>query len=448
MHPTVPSTDPGARRCRAAPARRRRVLPVAAVALTVVGAGCGGDRASESVLPAPDGGPVVVYRGGQVWTGTGFEARDLAVQDGRFVEPARSDSMVDLSGLFLVPPFGDAHSHTFGTEYSPYYLTPFVEDGIFYGLDLTNPASGGIPMQARTASDSTMDLAFSHGGLSRRAGPSPHPAGVMERLYGEEGSERWSLEGDAYWTLEAPAEVDSIWPAFLAQDPDVVKVYIMASGRGREGCGYGLCPEVVRRVVERAGESGLRVFAHVGTARDVEVALETGVDALAHLPLGNDGITAEEADRFVLDSATIAEIGAREMVMTPTSHLLLGEVESFPSDTLEQEIALQRQQLRALHDAGARLALSGHDWRVTSRREAEYLVRYGIFDAETVLRLWAEVTPQAIWPDRRIGRLEPGFEGSFLALGDDPTQDFSATERIRLRIKEGHEMVVDEGGGG
>jgi len=418
---------------------RRPSAPSLLVPILVL-VGCAGEAAS----PRP-AGPVVAWTGAAVWSGEAFVERDLLVADGRVVEGFEPDSTVDVSGRWIVPAFGDAHQHTFGTEYSRYYLGDFVEAGVLYGLDLTNPASAGMEMQRLAAADSlSMDLAFSHGGLSRLTGSRPHPAAVMERLYGDDDPESWSLEGNAYWTVDSTADIERMWPDFLAQGPDVVKVYVMSSGGPPNGCGYGLCPDVLEGVVQRAHADGLRVFAHVNTAEDVRVALDAGVDALGHLPLGNDGIEAGSAGRYLLGAELIEEIGRRELVITPTSHLLIAEAEGFPADTLSAELALQRQELRALHDAGARLALSGHDWQVTSRREAEYLVRYDLLDPAIVLELWAGTTPRAIFPDREVGHLRPGAEATFLVLGSDPISDFSAVRDIRLRVRDGAAMNVGD----
>jgi imidazolonepropionase-like amidohydrolase len=46
-------------------------------------------------------------------------------------------------------------------------------------------------------------------------------------------------------------------------------------------------------------------------------------------------------------------------------------------------------------------------------------------------------TPQAIFPKRKLGVLEPGYEASFLVLRGDPLVDFAATRAISLRVKRG-----------
>ena len=66
-----------------------------------------------------------------------------------------------------------------------------------------------------------------------------------------------------------------------------------------------------------------------------------------------------------------------------------------------------------------------------------YLASLGVYNNAELLRLWTEETPRAIFPERRIGRLAPGYEASFLVLDKDPTADFSNVKTIRLRVKQG-----------
>lgn len=67
----------------------------------------------------------------------------------------------------------------------------------------------------------------------------------------------------------------------------------------------------------------------------------------------------------------------------------------------------------------------------------KYLAGLKVLDNLTLLRLWSEATPRAIFPGRRVGCLLDGCEASFLVLGGDPTRDFSRVSDIQLRVKDG-----------
>jgi imidazolonepropionase-like amidohydrolase len=429
------------------------IAPLVAITLLV---GCQATAEQDSTPAAP----TTAYVNGYVWTGEAFVDRPLFVRDGRFIdEPAEADTTIDLAGGYAIPPFGDAHTHNLGSGGIAVRIAQnlYLPQGVFYVADLTNPHSEitdersyfDPPMSIRAwfGRETTPDVAYTMGGLTVTGS---HPAPAMESIYGDDVDSTWSLAGDAYWFMDTVEDVETKWPDYIAQDPDLVKVYLMDVGSDldmgdaeayrRDGCGFGLCPAVLRAIVERAHAAGKRVSAHANTAADVRLALDAGVDELAHLPLGNDGIAIEESAPYRLSDETIDRIGARNMVVVPTALLLVEDVASFPADTLQAEIALQRDQIQKLHAAGARIALSGHNWQTTPRREAEYFHAHSFFDNQTLLHLWTTTTPQAVFPDRQIGRLDAGYEASFLVLGGNPLDDFRAVRDIRRRVKQGYEL--------
>ncbi len=67
----------------------------------------------------------------------------------------------------------------------------------------------------------------------------------------------------------------------------------------------------------------------------------------------------------------------------------------------------------------------------------EHVSGLGVFSNFELLKMWCERTPTAIFPTRRIGRLEEGYEASFLVLGRDPLKDLTAVKDIRMRVKKG-----------
>ena len=63
-----------------------------------------------------------------------------------------------------------------------------------------------------------------------------------------------------------------------------------------------------------------------------------------------------------------------------------------------------------------------------------------VFDNLTLLKLWCQATPQAIFPHRKIGRLREGYEASFLVLKGNPIDDFANVRKIALRFKQGRRI--------
>ncbi len=67
----------------------------------------------------------------------------------------------------------------------------------------------------------------------------------------------------------------------------------------------------------------------------------------------------------------------------------------------------------------------------------------GLWTNQELLRTWAEFTPRSIFPERMIGRLEPGYEASLLVLSCDPIVRLECVEDIRIPIKQGEPVVVE-----
>src|ERR1044071_9356775 len=106
-----------------------RQLSLALVLLVSAAAGCLRlNRPAESP-PAAHG---TEYRGGRWFDGTRFVERTMYVADGVFHTrpPAAIDSVIDLAGGFVVPPFADAHYHLVDPNIQP-TIAAFLRDGVF-----------------------------------------------------------------------------------------------------------------------------------------------------------------------------------------------------------------------------------------------------------------------------------------------------------------------------
>ena len=49
--------------------------------------------------------------------------------------------------------------------------------------------------------------------------------------------------------------------------------------------------------------------------------------------------------------------------------------------------------------------------------------------------MWSETTPKVIFPHRRIGALQEGYEASFVVLEGDPIKDFNEVKKITMRVE-------------
>ena len=70
--------------------------------------------------------------------------------------------------------------------------------------------------------------------------------------------------------------------------------------------------------------------------------------------------------------------------------------------------------------------------------------KLGIFSNLELLKMWCESTPRTIFPGRKIGLLREGYEASFLVLNGNPLKEFAQVKAIRLRVKQGQVITLEE----
>lgn len=251
---------------------------------------------------------------------------------------------------------------------------------------------------------------------------------------------RDSLDPALVMQVDTKEDIARRWPYFLAGKPDFVKVYLFRSeihdqlrkdprAAGNRGIDPALVPELVRL----AHAAGLQVSAHVFTAHDFRVAVESGVDQIAHLP----GFRSSDPAPYLLSDAD-ADLAAKRKVTVITTVIQHGD-----SATTDRIMQTQfAHNMRVLRSHGVPLLIGSDVMGLTAATEVAALARSGVFSNLELLRMWSVETPRAIFPRRQIGRLASGYEASFLVLRSDPLKDFRAVREIAMRVKQGQPVRI------
>lgn len=361
-------------------------------------------------------------------------------------KPVRVDSVADLTGKYVIPPFGEAHNHNVeNRERIDELARKYLQDGIFYVKNPNNLPNARTSLLGRINIPTSIDAVFANGGLTASGG---HPLGVVKRNL-ERGAnpEDWA-EGGFYHIIDNLADLDRKWEKILAGKPDFIKTYLQYSEeyeKRKEDNTYfdwrGLNPALLPEIVRRAHRAGLRVSTHVETATDFHNALIAGVDEINHTP----GFRPEKGDWTKYDTARFkiserdARLAARNRVVVVTTLIsaidsALQKKEGEPFNEL-RDLLVQNLQLLKKH--GVPIAIGSDSYRQTSLAEALNLQKLEAVDNRTLLKMWCETTTAAIFPKRKIGHLKEGYEASFLALNDNPLQDFANVRKIDRRFKQG-----------
>jgi hypothetical protein len=418
---------------------------------SIIGSGHEGERSFA--------GPAYAFINGQWFDGTRFETRTFYSVNGMLDarRPPRIDSTIDLHGGFAIPPFADAHTHNLDGPFNlDAMVAAYVKEGTFYVQVLTNTQTGAHQVHWQFNHPCALDVAYANGGLtSTLSHPfqayEPRAAGFYDpsvwRQHWAEIRKSRKLENDAYWFIDSVPDLVAKWPGIVAGHPDLIKVFLLNASETAQPAppdsfdfsGHGLRPSLVPLIVRRAHDAGLRVAAHIETAADFELAVRAGVDILAHAP-GYEMNQNERVEDRELSDAVATLAGERGIVVTPTASLAL--IPSVPNDPdsaaeVQRRQALQRRNIALLVRHGVRIAV-GSDWYGrTARGEFDALRALGIWDNLGLIKIWSETTPRSIFPTRRIGRLEQGYEASFLVLDRDPIKDLEGLRHIQLRVKQG-----------
>ncbi|WP_323845940.1 hypothetical protein [Microbulbifer magnicolonia] len=386
--------------------------------------------------------------GGQWFDGQDFRADHWYIDSrGTFTKrkPENIDHVIDASGKYLLPPFADAHNHNLQNAWGVNNFGPLQQkSGIYY---LAQMCDFGEGLRAQFAGAETLDVRYSSDCISASDG---HPLGLI--LAGESGEATEAVlvkAREQFLPVDDPEQLDRAWQKVLAHKPDFIKVVLIASEKFDERHGAadyrginGIDPDLVPEIVARARRLGVPVVAHVDTARDAAVAIEAGVEVLAHLPgyriAKNEGFAKGD---YLIDNETIVRAAKQGTKLIATASVP-GEHGRYSADELAEIQEIQKLNLSRLQAAGVPLLMGSDNVFGTVLSEINYLDALGIADRSALLRSLTMDTPQWLFPQRRLGRFSEGAEGSFLMLAGNPLENLDFLGKIEIGVKQGHVMTT------
>lgn len=413
---------------------------------------------------------------GRWFDGHQFRQDTFYAVDGRLTrkQPAKIDAVVDLHGGFVVPPFGEAHNHNVNGPWGvDEVIRRYLKDGVFYVKIPGDIGEFTAQIRQKINQPTSIDVTFSHGGLTATGG---HPISLYEDILRHSRYEpvlgpleKGWFNNRSYFIVDTEADLLGKWNTIMAGKPDFIKTFLVGSEPDDTNRDHapvhtrkGLDPTLLPRIVALAHRDGLRVSTHVETAGDFHRAVMAGVDEINHLPgwLVSTPHDAENARLSDDDARRAVRQGVVVVTTTVSSHSFPGkpghpahshagaesaEHSVSKNDSAVQALAreIQIHNLRVLHRHGVAIAI-GSDHAETSLSEALNLHALNVFDNLTLLKMWCEVTPRTIFPGKAIGRLDEGYEASFLVLKGNPIERFESVTEITFRIKQGHVLSTTE----
>ncbi|NAS29902.1 hypothetical protein GTQ40_02860 [Flavobacteriaceae bacterium R38] len=382
-----------------------------------------------------------------------FVKKDVYAINGMFSfnRPETLDSIIDLKGQYIIPPFADAHTHNLDREWQMSFLPQnYLNEGTFYVLNLTSKLDGVKLLRPVFEKDSTIDVAFSHQGLTSTLGHpfmayEPFKMGLDVKVWDDKEEEiRKSRldENNSYIFLDTKRDVEKKLPGFFAENPDVVKVFLIDSEYYTENYhnkkmgDNGLSLPILKETIKRAKAHNLDVFAHIETAYDFLKAIEAGVNYFAHMPgYGWDG-DIQSKKRYEISDEVMDLAIKRDVGIIPT----LGQAFNYPlKDSIQKEKFIKNFLIR-FKNKGGRILIGSDAFNKTLSGEIQHFIDLNIFTPNELLKIFCHDTPKAIFPNRKIGKIEEFYEANFLVLKENPLEDINAIKGITMKVKKGYIM--------
>ncbi len=410
---------------------------------------------------------------GNVWNGIKFVERTLYVSDGVFVRQTSAviDSTIDASGMYIIPAFGDFHTHVFDSEFAVQVDSSFRSKGIFFSQDLGNDPEGREMYESYLNQPETVDVTYANGILTSDYG---HPIQGYERmaLFGNSWprnqAQRDSLresrlmENRLYYIIDEKIidEKEDIEPkleALAATNPDVLKLVLWDSQEYLEDStdsytvnNKGLDPHLLPQIIDEANELELRPIAHVETEYDLIVGIREGIRSFAHVPYYGYGINGEISEQYPTLSEETKQV-IREtdgLIVNPTLLRTSQNLRYLPEDRQPTEAELSTLKefharlLTDLKENGATIVAGADSPGIDAIDEILYYKQLGVFSDDELLNILIE-TAAHIFPERQIGSFDEGFEANFLILSRNPSQNIKHIQTIETAFKNGSPLSIN-----
>jgi imidazolonepropionase-like amidohydrolase len=188
--------------------------------------------------------------------------------------------------------------------------------------------------------------------------------------------------------------------------------------------------ELAKDIVAEAHRAGAPVFAHPSNRQGLEVALQSGVDILAHTtPSGGPW-----------SSSFVESIKAAHMALIPTLTLWHVESKSESPDEFEKGMnTVVLPELRAYSEAGGEILFGtdvGYIEQFDTSEEFLWMSRAAM-NFQHILASLTTNPAQKFGYSTHSGRIAKGMDADLVILRADPAQDATAFSRVRYTIRSG-----------
>lgn len=186
---------------------------------------------------------------------------------------------------------------------------------------------------------------------------------------------------------------------------------------------------IAAAAVHVAHQHGQLTYSHPSNLAGTRVAIDSGVDVLAHAPDSTRGV----------DSSILDALVAHHMAMVPTLKMFATTVTTDPAylDPIYAEV-------RGFHARAGQLLFGtdvGYMTDYTTEGEFQGLAKSGL-SARDMLRMLTTAPAQRFGVANRKGVIAPNYLGDLVVLDGDPFNDIAAFSRVRWTIRSGRAIYA------
>ena len=386
---------------------------------------------AQTAAPAAPAAPIALKaaRLFDATTGT-LRTNGVVIVQGDKIVASGSDTpipagaqVIDLGDATLLPGFIDAHTHIFesaGTTQA--VLSRWLRAGVTTVRDLGSRYGKDAPSlsiaafkQRLAAYGNTVPTIVIVGPIM--TAPGGYPVPMLGR-----GSALEVANAE-----EARQEAERL----LADGADEIKIAVESGGPQQPFPALTL--EQVKAITEVAHRQGTRVSAHVMHPQDAQVAIDGGVDDLAHQILFGK-----------ISDELIQQMVERDVWLVPT----LVEEDDLAADVgltdeqMKEFVEIRQDGLRRYLAAGGKVAM-GSDFGATERipqgmplPELQRMVEFGMTPMQVIVAATSHAAQVCNLGDR-LGTLETGKQADVIVVRGNPLEEIQAMGEVIVVIKNG-----------
>ena len=234
---------------------------------------------------------------------------------------------------------------------------------------------------------------------------------------------------------EAPAQATQRVDQQIRNNADGIKIF--ANSVEKDGI-LTMPLDLARALVTEAHRLGKPVFAHVSNNEGIEVALQSGVDVLAHTtPVDS-----------LWSPSFVARLTAAHIALTPTLTLWDFESRNSTAAEIEQGMSKAAEQLKAFSQGGGQVLFGtdvGYTDHFDTSEEFQWMSRAGM-SFQQILASLTTNPAQRFGYSKHTGRIAKGMDADLVVLAADPAQDATAFSKVRYTIRNGNVIYTDSSG--